>query len=104
MSEKPIAPTPEQARETIELCNSQQPQPVWVIAENVRFEPVFTTAMETAQLLGTILKGDYTANMGMRSGNPCVCLALTDMFMSYAVLSDLNCRHFAVDSTEARCR
>jgi predicted dehydrogenase len=71
LSEKPIAATLADATKALGSYNKLDPRPFWSVAENFRFEPGFEATQQVAKQLGTLLKVDLLADMGMRSGNKC---------------------------------
>lgn len=67
-----MAPTLAEAKQALESYNKLANRPFWSVAENFRFEPGFDAAQQVGEQLGTLLKVDLLADMGMRSGNKCV--------------------------------
>jgi predicted dehydrogenase len=64
-----MAATLQQARDMLAAYQKLSPKPVWLVGENYRFEQAFQEAHDIKPQLGKLLKVDYVADMGMRSGN-----------------------------------
>lgn len=71
ISEKPIAPTIEEARENIEAYRALNNGAVWNIAENFRYEDVFEAQADLVAKIGNVVKMDLLADMPMSEGNKC---------------------------------
>lgn len=69
ISEKPIAPTIEEARENIEAYRALNNGAVWNIAENFRYEDVFEAQADLVAKIGNVVKMDLLADMPMSEGN-----------------------------------